>query len=214
MKLIISNRKIDVNLGFRILKTRTPDYDKCGVVHPFLEETWDSIEPLSFGEIATIPNVEERRIAFLSFGTERLLKEVDPMLINRKVLHKTVEWINGETGKKESRKIADTYEVWQVDRDKLNISERQRDDYYFLKCWCTSSGREYIIWLPAVFTDALEAVAWTFTTNLREEAIEKIIRQGDCILFKVKESVGDPYTSWGVRHLSKEEYVSKLTYES
>jgi hypothetical protein len=186
MKLIISNRKIGADLGFRILKTRTPDYSQCKVVHPYLEEVWDSTQPLTFGEIALIGNIEERRVAFQAFGTERLLKEVNPVLVDRKVLHKTVNWINGITGKKESKEVDDTYEIWRVDHRKLEINERRNTDYFFLKCWCTSSGREYIIWLPQEFKDAVEAVAWTFTTNLKEEAIEKIIRQGDCILFKVK----------------------------
>jgi hypothetical protein len=55
-----------------------------------------------------------------------------------------------------------------------------------------------------------DAIAWTIQTNLKEGGIEKIIRQGDCILLKKNKSsqIGD------VRHLTGNEYRSLLVLES
>lgn len=73
MKIIISNTEFDFNLGCKILKLK---HDTCP--YPQLEDFWNDIEPVSFKEIAEIRNLEQRRVAFLSYGLDRMVKEVKP----------------------------------------------------------------------------------------------------------------------------------------
>jgi hypothetical protein len=58
--------------------------------------------------------------------------------------------------------------------------------------------------------DPVEAIAWTFETQLAKGSIEAIIRQGDCIL--MRPSI-DPILKQK-RHLTGEEYRTLLRSES
>ena len=60
--------------------------------------------------------------------------------------------------------------------------------------------------------NAIQCIAWTIQTNIAEGNIEKIIRQGDCILIKPKNmrSVG----LVNDRHLTEKEYKELLVAES
>jgi hypothetical protein len=80
-------------------------------------------------------------------------------------------------------------------RDIMNIKINKRinrEDFYSVK------------------VDAIDAIAWTIQTNLKEGDIEKIIRQGDCILLKKKKGTETNV----VRHLTSDEYRSLLVLES
>jgi hypothetical protein len=58
--------------------------------------------------------------------------------------------------------------------------------------------------------DAVQAIAWTIQTDVELGGIEKIVRQGDCVLIKKK-----PKAKLGnVRHLTSEEYKTLLVLES
>ena len=109
--------------------------------------------------------------------------------------------------------------------DKLN-------DVHFVKCKDTSTDRDYFIWVDAqsvyqvnndrkwlssdedygVQINAIQAIAWTIQTNVAKDNIEKIVRQGDCIMIKKKfptEAIGDT-----LRHLTEVEYLELLVAES
>jgi hypothetical protein len=59
--------------------------------------------------------------------------------------------------------------------------------------------------------DAIDCIAWTIQTNIAQGGIEKIVRQGDCIMIKPKAK----YETLGrERHLSKGEYLNLLVAES
>jgi hypothetical protein len=59
--------------------------------------------------------------------------------------------------------------------------------------------------------NALQCIAWTIQTNVPQGNIEKIIRQGDCILIKPKGK----YTELNSpRHLTEQEYKTLLVAES
>ena len=98
-------------------------------------------------------------------------------------------------------------------------------NYHYLKFKDTSTDREYLLWVDCgniirmksegkndgnIHVDAIDAIAWTIQTNLKKGDIEKIIRQGDCILLKRKEGVETNI----VRHLTGDEYRSLLVLES
>ena len=93
-----------------------------------------------------------------------------------------------------------------------------------------STDREYLIWvdLQSVYRtnnedrwsfnenkhkiNAIQCIAWTIQTDIAEGNIEKIIRQGDCILIKPKDitTKGKVHT----RHLTEKEYKELLVAES
>ena len=89
MQIIINNMKFPYDLGCRLLKLK---HQTC----PFeqLADIWDDIVPLSFKEIAQLPNLEQRRVGVLCLGLERLLNDVKPKLISKETLTKTTTWVN------------------------------------------------------------------------------------------------------------------------
>ena len=58
--------------------------------------------------------------------------------------------------------------------------------------------------------NAIQAIAWTIQTNIPEGGIEKIVRQGDCIL--IKPNTTERFR--GERHLTEKEYKELLVAES
>lgn len=224
-KIAIKNRRFGFDVGCRLLKLT---YDKC----PFeeLEEFWDSIIPLTFADIAGMDNLEDRRVAMLCFGLERLVKEVNPTLADKTTLKKTTTWVN-EKGETETISFEDTYELYTVSCEALNKGQQswnKMQDVQFIKCKDTSTNRDYLIWIdnPSVAQtnkkewisstvihkiNAIQAIAWTIMTNIPEGEIIKIVRQGDCILIKPKKeykALEEP------RHLTEKEYRKFLVLES
>jgi hypothetical protein len=224
MNLIIENLKFDYNLGCKILKCSGGDCPING-----LEDIWDSIEPITFKEIAEITNTELRRVAFKRFGLERLISEVNPVLVDSQTISKTTTWIN-ENGIEETITFSDTYELYKVEGSVLFPNERWRrvEDVYYIKCKDTSTEREYLIWVNVngvfrannadkgwigssdIDLNAINCIAWTIQTNVPIGNIETIIRQGDCILIK---PTNDERLNIE-RHLSGKEYLELLELES
>ena len=229
MKIVISNLEFTYDTGVRLLKLK---YENC----PFkeLEDVWEDIIPLSFKEIAEFKNLEHRRIGILCLGIDRLVKEVKPKLLDKKTIKKQTTWVD-KKGNLQTKKFSDTYELYKVDGKQFSngVQERWQSmaDAYYVKCKDTSTDREYLIWvdLQSVYrtnrekyegygwggfdekkVNAIQAIAWTIQTDVPEGNIEKIVRQGDCVLIKVegKKSTGS------VRHLTEREYRNLLVAES
>jgi hypothetical protein len=64
--------------------------------------------------------------------------------------------------------------------------------------------------------NSIQAIAWTITTDIPKGYIEKIIRQGDCVLIK---PTNDYFLDKNIdkdktRHLTEEEYKTLLEVES
>lgn len=224
MQIIISNTKFPYDLGCRLLKLK---HDTCPF--PQLAETWDSIVPLTFKEIAKLENLEQRRVGILCLGLERLVNEVNPKLINKETLSKTTTWVN-ENGELVEKQFNDTYELYEVSGDYFNKgldSWRKMQNSYYVKCKDTSTDRTYLLWVDvnSVYRtniegwsgvdvskiNAIQCIAWTIQTNVPKGKIEKIVRQGDCVLIKPKGKY-EPLTS--PRHLTEKEYKKLLVAES
>jgi len=233
MKILINNVSFDYNTGCRLLKLK---YDECPNTID-LQDIWEDIVPMTFKEIATtLKNIEQRRVAIQCLGLERLTKEVKPVLINTKSIKKTTAWVN-PNGELVTKKFTDTYELYKVKGEMINqgIEGNRWDklnDVHFVKCKDTSTDRDYFIWVDAqsvyqvnndrkwlssdedygVQINAIQAIAWTIQTNVAKDNIEKIVRQGDCIMIKKKlptETIGDT-----LRHLTEVEYLELLVAES
>jgi hypothetical protein len=225
MKIVVENTQFSYDTGCRLLKTKSE-------VCPFeeLEEIWDSIEPLTFKEIARLENLEQRRVGILCLGLERLISEVNPKLLNKKTVSKKTTWVN-EKGELVEKNFDDTYELFEVSGDYFNEGlgnyQKMRDSYY-VRCKDTSTDREYLLWvdLGSVSAtnggsrwnfnkkdvNAIQCIAWTIQTNVAEGNIEKILRQGDCILIKPKNPNAEMLDS--PRHLTEKEYLTLLVAES
>lgn len=231
MKIIIDNREFSYDIGCRILKLK---HEECPDHLPSLKDFWDDIIPYTFKEIVSsnLKNVEDRRVAIKYLGVERLYKEVNSILINEETIKKTTSWINSE-GVLETVSYDDTYSLYMV-RGNLwtegatNVFRSARD-VYFVKCKDASTDREYFLWVDpnsVLETNdiniwrtnkniddcitAIQAIAWTIQTNIKKGGIEKIVRQGDCILVKKKENS----ETGMVRHLTEKEYRELITSES
>jgi hypothetical protein len=229
MKIVINNVSIEFDLACRILKTKGGD---C----PFdeVQDFWEEILPLNFKEIAQLPNLEQRRIALLFLGLDRMVAEVNPILVSSVTIPKQTTWVM-ENGEVVDFKFEDTYELYRVNGDYFNegVNNWQKmADAYYVKCKDTSTDREYLIWvdLNSVWNvkcendkklnrwqfdidkiNAIDCIAWTIQTDIPQGNIEKIVRQGDCIMIKPK---GKYETLDKERHLSKEEYLELLVAES
>jgi hypothetical protein len=229
MKIIIHNTAFSFNEGCRLLKLQ---HKECP--YPEISDFWDDIIPMSFAEIATMPNIEERRVGILCMGLERLASEIEPTLIDSQTINKTTSWVL-PSGDIKVLEFNDTYELYKVDGKHFSKglqSYQTVEDCYYVKCKDTSTDRYYFIWVDLrgvwntnnqnntrsyiwgrdvdIKITALQAIAWTMQTNVNMGNIEKIIRQGDCILIK-------PYDANGigsVRHLTEDEYRTLLVAES
>lgn len=232
MKIVINNIEFGYDIGCRLLKLK---YTECPMKE--LEDIWEDIIPMTFKEIATdIRNTEERRVAMSCLGLERLIKEANPKIIDKKTLKKETTWVN-DKGELINKKFKDTYELYKVDGDVWgqNLSQTWSNPrpVYYVKCKDTSTDREYLIWIDAQdvyrtndererrwysnnedygkMINAIQSIAWTIQTDIPEGGIEKIVRQGDCVLIKKKKNV---VSGGEVRHLTEKEYKELLVLES
>lgn len=223
MKIVINNLQFPYDIGCRILKVKHKD---C----PFkeLEDIWEDIIPLTFKDIAQLPNLEQRRVAMLNYGLDKLVKEIKPELVDKKTLKKTTTWVS-QDGELVTKKFNDTYELYKVKGEYFNEGIKgwqKAEDCYYVKCKDTSTDREYFIWVDMrdvartngqgwnwdiKKVNAIQAIAWTIQTDIPEGCIEKIVRQGDCVLIK---PIGKKVKSEGTRHLTESEYKNLLVAES
>jgi hypothetical protein len=230
MKIIIENCKFPYDLGCRLLKLKHQS-------SPFaaLDEIWDDIVPLTFREIAEMENIEDRRVGMLCLGLERLVDEVNPTLIDSRTIEKKTNFIDKD-GNLVREKFNDTYELYEVKGEKFGTDKwgRTMNDCHFVKFKDTSTDRKYMIWVDvrSVYItnvegdkrnawwsstkkqpiNAIQSIAWTIQTNVEEGNIKEIVRQGDCVLVKPKDS-NKPLLDTP-RHLTEKEYLKLLVAES
>ena len=173
---------------------------------------------MTFREIITIfKNVEQRRIGLLYLGLENLSKEIKSTLVSSETISKKTTWTNKE-GIVRSVHFDDKYELYSVSGEEL-LGDPSLTTFHYVKFKDTSTDREYLLWIDYKYiyrlknyqdVTAIDAIAWTIQTNLKEGGIEKIIRQGDCILLKKNKSSHNGT----VRHLTGNEYRALLVLES
>ncbi len=242
LRVVISGFSFPGETGLRILKLRN---ETCPF--PAWQEAWEVLASLTFREITErIKDIERRRIAISFLGMERMMAQVESKKISEETIEKLTTWVDTHGQLKEHR-YSDTYSLHRVSWKtlygdlsaetlrRLNQNQLQTMNQHFVKCNCTSTGNDYLIWvdLRQVYqtnhpeedqekmqnislrriekmVDPVEAIAWTFETQLAKGSIEAIIRQGDCIL--MRPSI-DPILKQK-RHLTGEEYRTLLRSES
>jgi hypothetical protein len=229
MKIVIENIPFKFDVGCRLLKLKHED---C----PFeqLSDMWNDIEPLTFREIGELENLEQRRVGMLCMGLERLAEQVNPKLLDRQTIEKVSNFIDSN-GKLVKEKYQDTYELYEVKGEVFGKGQwgRTMNDCHFVKFKDTSTDRMYMIWVDLssvartnfaekgyfYFSEemkykinAIQCIAWTIQTNVSMGNIKEILRQGDCVFVKPKDS-NQPMLN-EVRHLTEKEYRKLLVAES
>jgi hypothetical protein len=208
----------------RLYKTYDNYFDNCIKDNPhqsmldfakIVEENWDVISEITVSEAFAEKNIEIRRLYFKAIGVIELFKELEPTLIDKQVLEKEgISWL--ENGTEIPTTIRDEYELYTIPGEKLFPEESSswrvaNATIYAVRCWCSTTGREYWIYVPNNIgqkNDALEAIAWTVQLNITDP--EYIYRQGDVILAKYSER-SEPCRPY---HLSASQYVKLLKAES
>ncbi len=186
----------------------------------FVEEVWDSIHPVTVQEAFHEMNLEKRRVMFDCIGVAKLFQELNPDLMDKQTIAKTrTRW--DEQLHPYVYQFEDTYELYKIEGNKLfavNSEWHQPISVYAVRCWCTSTGREYWIYVPEDISvgtrwsplnpDAIRAIAWTIRIDVSHP--KRIFRQGDIII--VEES--DESKTVTPYHLDKEQYLSLMFSET
>lgn len=229
-KIMVDQCRFDFELGLKIIKAKhktLKTFEDSGYISPealkIVRENWDTVGNVTVMEALSIPNLESRRICFRYIGVDTIFKELNPELVDDQTINKTTK-VNAE-GKLEA--FDDNYKLYKVKGTVLTEGvqgARQVQDFFILRCQCTSTAREYLIYIQDIWIsnrwgapsqkdrkpDAIEAVAWTIQVEVPETHVDYIVRAGDAIMVKAKPD----YKKCPMRHLSKTEYLEKLKMES
>ena len=222
--------------ALRLWKTKYEDdfrdFEKDVIIHPglydfrdFIKEMWDSITPVTVEEALAISNTEIRRTYFDAIGVNKLFAQMNPKLLDRQVVNKKrTRWDDNNT--QYEHEFEDVYELYEIEGEKLfglDRWNRKPDPVFAVRCWCTTTNREYWLYVNAEAAtgrrwlyndrsqenyDAIRAIAWTIRLDISHP--ERIYRQGDIIV--AKESSNSIEVAQ--YHLDKESYLSLMYSET
>lgn len=172
-----------------------------------LKKLIDEVEPFTYDEVFQFENSTFQALVFGTVDIPEMIKNLGSERIStdgKKVRNKVFD-SNGEfQGYEEKHNI---FEVHRISSDKLtNIN----NDFYALRCWCTSTDQEHYIYIEERYKDdPLQAVASTFRVpNNIIDYIHEIKRQGDVLICEMKDS----YYEDGVEPTGTPEPLDKETY--
>jgi hypothetical protein len=234
----------DLTTALKLWKTKYQDdyrdFQKAVITHEslkdfdeFVSSMWPLIETVSIQDALIQDNTEDRRVYFDAIGIEKLFKSLDPKLLDKQVIDKKrIRW--DDDFKEYEYIFEDIYELYEIEATKMFNTDRwgnpPRDHIYAVRCWCTTTNREYWLYVPREAAlgdrwwhgsnnegsepDAIRAIAWTVRLDVPAENVEKIYRQGDIIVAKVKDSAKATETTFNPYHLSKEQYLSLMYSET
>ena len=232
---VVNNRSgFDLTTALRLWKTKYADdyrdFQKEVITHEslndfdqFIQECWDKITPINVEDALKVDNAEERRIYFDAIGIENLFKSLEPKLLDKQTIKKSRTRWDDEYAEY-THEFEDVYELYQIDGTKLFELDRwgnEPNHVYAVRCWCTTTNREYWLYVPReaalgsrwwddekTTPDAIRAIAWTIRLDV--EKPERIYRQGDIIVAKLSKGnkVCQNY------HLTKEDYLSLMYSET
>ena len=227
--------------ALKLWKTKYPSYEhfRRAVIKvealkefgSFVQEMWEDIIPLTVEEAFSEKNAETRRIYFDCLGVERIFKAAKPVLLDRQVIKKKRHrW--DDKNDPWLHEFEDEYNLYSIDpvnlfatsdMSKWQLERGATSKYIAVRCKCTSTQREYWIYVPEENTltkgniwdkksekkyDAIQAIAWTIRIDITNP--ERIYRQGDIIV--AKESAESEVVK--AYHLSKEQYLQLMYSET
>ena len=197
-------------------------------LHPdlkeFFIEVWDTIKKVDIKKAFEEQNQEKKRIYFHCIKPENIFKNTKSKLLSTETLTKK---------KQNGTEYTDVYRLYSCDGEQFGLNNK----VYYVNCFCPSTDREYFIFIEDRFCEktdymskgfvrsynkditAIDAIACTLRTNVIEEAVECYYRQGDVLITKIKpEWENKDYliqsTVRPFRHLTKQEYLTKLLIET
>lgn len=191
-------------------------YDSMKDFGDHCASVWKNVEVATAQDAFSQENLEIRRLFFRAIGIEKMFQELDPELIAEETIVFNNSVWNDKDNSMDVKIIHDKYELYKIKGDKLFPEEksewrRANADIYAVRCWCTTTGREYWIYVPKNVgekKDAIEAIAWTFQLNISEPVA--LYRQGDIIIAESEPDSKEvrPY------HLDRETYLKLLRVQS
>ncbi len=236
-KFIVNGQEnFSLTEALRLWKAKYPefiDFAKDVITHPnledfrkFVQELWDSIEPVTVQEALAIENTEIRRIYFDCIGVTKLFKELKPTLRDKQIItKKRTKW--DDNNKEVEYEFKDVYELYEIKGSKLFEKDRwgrEPNPVYAVRCWCTTTNREYWLYVNNEAAtglgwwqlrnqdkpdyNAIRAIAWTIRIDVTDP--ERIYRQGDIIVVK-KSKDSEECTPY---HLDEIQYLSLMYSET
>jgi hypothetical protein len=234
----------ELSEALRLWKTKFDDFKsfkKDVITHEgledfgkFVEECWNDIKPVTVQEALKLENTEHRRIYFDCIGVKKLFETLKPKLRDRQVItKKRTKWDDNLNPVEYT--FDDVYELYQIDGEKLFGKDkwgRNANPVFAVRCWCTTTNREYWIYVNNQAAidktwwseehekndeyeyDAIRAIAWTVRVDVPEQNIEKIYRQGDIIIVKLKDEAKSTESSYNSYHLNKQQYLNLMYSET
>jgi hypothetical protein len=200
----------------------------------FVMEVWEDISPITPKESFEQGNAERRRVYFDCIGVQKLFEAAKPTLLDAQTIEKKrFRW--DDKNDMYEYTFKDVYELYSVDPAMLyagtdatsnswGVASMSRNKYFAVRCWCTTTNREYWLYVPEDAAlqegfsrwwnesdkkyDAIKAIAWTIRIDISNP--ERIYRQGDIIV--VKESKESQNIS--PTHLTKSQYLTLMYSES
>jgi len=176
-------------------------------------EVYDDVIPFTYKEAFQIENDGLRALVFGSINVGEMIAnlghkmhKVDGILLTQKSYSPEGEYL----GEYELNNIYEVHEVNATD-----LTGRDGEKVYAVKCWCTSTNNEHWIWIDEAHKDdPLTAIASTFRFHKSViPQIKALKRQGDIMLVEMKQDVDiDPEEE--IVPLTKDEYFSLLVAQS
>lgn len=184
-------------------------------IRVLLANNWDDIEPLTVEEAFAEENLERRRIFFDHIGPGNIVKQANAIEVDKQTIPKKhTRW--DENDEEYIHEFEDTYTLLKMRANDLFTGTDEQDSVsddwiYTVRCKCSTTDREYFIYVdPNNYdgNDAIAAIASTFFINVNNP--KAIYRQGDVLLV---EPNGEP--QYGrYRPLSKDEYLNLIVSET
>jgi len=243
---IVNGREgFDLSTALKLWKTKYEsdyrDFQKAVITHEslndfeeFVSSMWPLIEPVTIQDALIQDNTEDRRVYFDAIGIEKLFKSLDPKLLDKQTIKKKrTRW--DDEFNEYTHEFEDVYELYEIAASKMFTKDRwgnePRDHIYAVRCWCTTTNREYWLYVPRWAAlgdhwwagdlndekpkaDAIRAIAWTVRLDVPIGHVEKIYRQGDIIVAKIKEEITPDTLSALPYHLGKEDYLQLMYSET
>ncbi|MET4545682.1 hypothetical protein ABIE26_003000 [Pedobacter africanus] len=189
----------------------------------FVAEVWETIKPVTVEAALSEKNTERRRVMFDCIGVANLFQKLQPEMLDRQVISKTRTRWDGNN-KAYEHVFEDIYELYRIRDEKLfetGWSWRRPQAIYAVRCWCTTTQREFWIYVPEEAAmsgeltsannrkpDAIQAIAWTIRIDITNP--KRIFRQGDIIVVEESDN-SQPVPSY---HLKKEQYLELIFSET
>ena len=198
--IIINNEEFDFDLGVKLVKLKYGEELPPGLES--LDHMWADIVPATFADIGSIANIEQRRAAFDCMGIEKMLEQTEPTEIGKETLTKEVKWVNGITGKRETKTIEDTYTLYRIDSEKLykdlqglvnNMRGAQAPDSYILEFKDTSTDRRYLLWIDPIGVFITNTQSNWLSSNMPREEFEKHLNPISAIAWSMMTDVPKGY---------------------